>query len=349
MRLTVALWIATIAVVTAGGSQEIPRAALSGVIAALLADGRISLMDVATGQQLAEYVAAPHPRDALTDGRLARAASGDEVFAVLPDHDGRVVVGLNVRTLRGRTVGRLPADTYRGLAVGSRTGRIFAFRSVGPTVEALDANTGEHHTLFTFQTGRDVSSGAVSVDERRIYVAYHGRGTGIDWFDLKDQGWQHGAYVASHGDFAVIGNLLLAATGGPAILEVNDTGKVVRSLNTALADVHLMEFAVDPDRRIIYAAGDCMHVGGGGLTATPWPQAGELPARVLAPLRAFTVCGSRISLGPAGTWVAVVRTVEADVPRASRAGTVLVVDTGTGMVLQRLGTSSDVLDVLAIR
>src|SRR5436190_2011790 len=255
MRLKVAFWISTISVVVAGGPQETPSAALSGVVAALLADGRISLMDVATGQQLAEYVAAPQPRDALTDGRLARATSGDEVFAVLPDHDGRVVVGLNVRTLRGRTIGRLPSDTYRGLAVGSRTGRVFAFRSAGPTVEVLDANTGEHHRLFTFQPDRDVS----------------------------------------------------------------------------LAGVHLMEFALDPERRIIYAAGDCMHVGGGGFTATPWPQFGELPARVLAPLRAFTVCGSRISLAPAGTWVAVVRTVENDVPRASRAGTVLIVDAGTGM------------------
>jgi hypothetical protein len=262
VRLTVALWIATTAVVVAGGPQEIPRAVPSGVIAALLADGRISLFDVATGRQLAEYVASPQPRDALTDGRLARAASGDEVFGVLPNHDGRVVAGLNIRTLSGRTVGRLPSDTYRGLAVGSRTGRIFAFRSAGPTVEMLDANTGEHHTLFTFQTDRDVSSGAVSADERRIYVGYHGRGTGIDWFDLKDQGWQHGGYVASHGDFAVTGNLLLASTGGPAILEVNDAGQVVRSLNTALAGVHLMAFALDPDRRIIYAAGDCMHVGG---------------------------------------------------------------------------------------
>src|SRR5437870_7205757 len=59
MRLKVALWIATTAVVVAGGPQKIPSAALSGVIAALLADGRISLMDVATGQQLTEYVASP--------------------------------------------------------------------------------------------------------------------------------------------------------------------------------------------------------------------------------------------------------------------------------------------------
>src|SRR5262245_12526401 len=101
MRLTVAVWITTTAVVVAVGPQEIQRAAPSGVIAALLADGRISLLDVATGRQLVEYVASPQPRDALADGRLARTGSGDEVFAVLPDHDGRVVVGLNVRTLSG--------------------------------------------------------------------------------------------------------------------------------------------------------------------------------------------------------------------------------------------------------
>jgi hypothetical protein len=132
MRFTTALWIATAAVAFAGGPwQEIQLATPSGVIAALLADGRLTLLDVATGRQLAEYVASPQPREALSSGRLARAASGDDVFAVLPGHGGPVVAGLNVRTLIGRTVGRLPPDTYPGLAVGSRTGRIFAFRSLG--------------------------------------------------------------------------------------------------------------------------------------------------------------------------------------------------------------------------
>lgn len=110
-----------------------------------------------------------------------------------------------------------------------------------------------------------------------------------------------------------------------------------------------MDFAPDPDRRIIYAAGDCMHAGAGGFTATPWPQSGALPARVLVPPRNMTVCGSRISVGPSGKWLALVRTVESETPRASRPGSVLIVDVETGKVLTRLATSSDVLDVLVIR
>lgn len=89
-------------------------------------------------------------------------------------------------------------------------------------VEVLDATTGEGRNLFTFPPNRVVISGAVSADERRVYFSYHGggivRGTGLEWFDLKEQGWQRGSWVASHGDFAVMGNVVLAATGSQEIL-----------------------------------------------------------------------------------------------------------------------------------
>lgn len=354
MRLMIPLWIAAAVAFASGPQQEIQPVAPSGVIAALLADGRIMLLDVATGRPLADYTASSQPRETFSGGRLARAAAGDEVFAVLPGNDGPVVAGLNVRTLTGRTVGRLPADKYRGLAVGRRTGRIFAFRSLGAKVEVLDAATGEGRNLFTFAPDRVVLSGAISADEQRVYISYHADGahapgTGIEWFDLKEQGWQRGSWVSSHGDFAVVGNVLLAATGDSEILEVNDAAEVVRSVDTGFSDFHLMEFAVDPERRIVYAAGDCIHVGAGGLTATPWPQSGALPTRILSPLHNSAVCGNHISLEPAGKWMAIVRRVLVRNSPTPQSRTVMIVDSGTGKVLQQLTTSSDVIDVLAIR
>jgi hypothetical protein len=214
------------------------------------------------------------------------------------------------------------------------------------TVEVVDAKTGEHQTLFTVPNDKDVMAGAISPDERRVYVSYHGRGTGIDGFELTEKGWVSRLYIASHGDFAVVGNVILATTGSGGILEVNDTTRgVERSLNTGLSS-HLMDFALDPDRRIIYAAGDCMHVNAGGFTATPWPIAGEAQPPV-APLKSFSVCGGRISVAPGGKWVAVVQTFET--LGGPRSGSVQIVDTETGLVLQTLKTESEILDALVIR
>jgi hypothetical protein len=305
----------------------------------------MTLIDMATGRQLAESVT-PNRSRALITGRLARATSGDEVFAVLNEGDMAVIGALNTRTFAEREVAQLPLDSYPALAVGSRTGRLFAFRSAGATVVVVDAKTGEQRTLLAFLSGQEVYSGAVSADERRIYVSYHGNATGIDWFDLTGEEWRPGGHLMSHGGFALVGETLLAASGDPSIAEVDATGRTLRTFDTALYGNHLMEFAVDSQRRIIYAAGPCDYAG--GFSATPWPRSGAAPTRVLVPARDYSVCGARISLEPNGQWVAIASRDDV-VPRASRAGSVLIVDTRTGIVVQRLATSSDVVDVLAVR
>lgn len=106
-----------------------------------------------------------------------------------------------------------------------------------------------------------------------------------------------------------------------------------------------MEFAVDSQRRTIYAVGSCGYTG--GFSATPLPPTGTTPTRMLVPVRDYSVCGERISVGPAGTWVAVA-SLDDTLPRASRPGSVLIVDTRTGIVVQRWSTTSDVVDVLTI-
>jgi hypothetical protein len=106
-----------------------------------------------------------------------------------------------------------------------------------------------------------------------------------------------------------------------------------------------MEFSVDRKRGKIYAVGSCGYTG--GFSVTPWPS-GNAPTRVLVPVRDYSVCGERISVAPDGSWVAVAA-LEDSMPVASRPGTVLILDTRSGAVIHQLATSSDAVDVLAVR
>lgn len=45
------------------------------------------------------------------------------------------------------------------------------------------------------------------------------RRTGIDWFDLTDQGWRPSVYLRSHGGLALVEGTLLDATGEPDTAE----------------------------------------------------------------------------------------------------------------------------------
>jgi hypothetical protein len=104
--------------------------------------------------------------------------------------------------------------------------------------------------------------GALSPDERRLVLSYHGRDTtGADLFRVSGQGispagradrpgrtdigWAHGA-VAS------VGRRFLAATGSDRLLEFDRTGRVTRRLPVRAEKAHLMDFAVDADRRLAY-------------------------------------------------------------------------------------------------
>jgi hypothetical protein len=320
----------------------------AGVVAALLEEGRIVFIDVANGATLAEYPErAVPPGHALSAGRLARAPKRDEVLGILSEETGAFVIGIHARTFAARRIGRLPSGRYPGLAVGEKTGRIFAFSDAGVTVYALVGEGAEPQLLLRTDLARDVYAGAVSADERRLYVSYHGRGTGVHWFDLTDDGWRSGGYVQTHGNFALAAGRLLAATGDPAIVEFDLDGRFRSQVNTGLENSHLMEFAVDEPRHTIYAVGSCGYTG--GFSVSQWPGAG-FTGRLLVPPRDYSVCGERVSIAPAGDWLAVAWRAEPSPPGVgSSAGRLLVVDTRTGSVLQRVPTSSTVVDVLAVR
>jgi DNA-binding beta-propeller fold protein YncE len=342
---------------TATGHVQTSTPGATGTAIALLADGTILAIDVASGSILADHVRSDGPRSELKVGRLAHVPGTDRVFAMLPDGTAAsLLAAFDLRTLLLQIVGRLPADQYPGLAVGPRTGRIYAFGSVGSTVLVIDPADGQILRRYSDGSDRTVFSGAVSADERRIYVSYHGNASGVHGFDLADGAsgtWRHAISIESHGHFAVVGDTILAATGDQALTHLDRTGRPLGSVPTHLHGNHLMEFALDAKRRI-FAVGSCLYNGGFSRTSL---EPGAVP-RVLVPVGRgarrrpvphFEVCGERISAPPDGTWIATAPLRETVWPVASRSGSILIVDTATGVVIRTIETRSEVVDVLALQ
>ena len=355
--LATAASIISLATTTATGHVQTFTASVTGTAIALLADGRILSIDVASGSIVAAHAKSDGPRSELKVGRLAHVPGTDRIFAVLPAGTAApVLAAFDLRTLSLQIVGRLPADQYPGLAVGPRTGRIYAFGSVGSTVLVLDAADGQILRRYSDGSDRTVFSGAVSADERRIYVSYHGNASGVHGFDVADDAgatWRQAISIVSHGHFALVGDTILAATGDQALIHLNRTGRPIRSVPTHLHGNHLMEFALDAKQRI-FAVGSCLYNGGFSRTSL---ESGAVP-RVLVPVGPgarrrpvphFEVCGERISAPPDGTWIATAPLRETVWPVASRSGSILIVDAATGVVIRTIETTSEVVDVLALQ
>lgn len=349
--LLVALLAATEITIANAPPGSAPRQ-LSGQVIALLAEGKIIAVDVASGEIVAERVASTQPRYELRYGRLARRPPAyDEIFAVLPDGTAPVLTAFHLKTRALRRVAQLPAGEYRGLAVGAATGRVYAFGEMDSFVLVVDPATGTVLQRLSDGTGRDNYSGAVSPDERRIFVSYHGNASGVGVFDVAGDKWRYVTTIRSHGNFVVVGDTVLAATGDQTIIEVDHKGQKLREIPTLLHGNHLMEFALDYKRRI-YAVGSCMYAGGFSRTE---PGAGTHvmipvgPGDGRLPRPVFEVCGERISVTADGALVAVAPLRTAVTPSASRPGTILVLGGISGALFRTIKTSSEAVDVLAIR
>lgn len=223
--------------------------------------------------------------------------------------------------------------------------------------------------------GWDVYQGAVSADERRIYLSYHGEKiTGIDWFDLDASGlhrckpplpvFPSSGCIPAHGGFVLHGNDLLAATGTNVILDVGPDGVIRRAFDTKLNRNHLMEFTVDAASNRLYAVGSCGDAGGlsavdlsgGGILTTPtsegdwrWRATPEPSAiRVLVlpePGIADTSepCGQRIVIAPSGQLV--IAHLPLPDPHLGIPGALQFVDPTTGRVTRSVVTPAEPLDV----
>lgn len=279
---------------------------------------------------------------ALVRGKRQQVAVIDRAGAVLDRHD-------------------LPGGvTWRRLAVGPRTGRLYLAGNVagkrrnelgqvelGVRLLVLSP-VGERLAFERIRrvAGRDwyVDRLTVAGDESSLLVAYHGTDTtGADLVRLDpirtcaDATPSWGACLAkSHGRAQWIDDAILAATGEPALALLDTSGRVVRRLETGLRDVHLMEFT--PASDVAYAFGNC--VQGAGLARVP--LAGGTSHVLIR-----DVCGDNAALLDDFTIVLGRRSSEDPYGRASDAGLDFV-DLQERKVERSVPLPEDPADMLAI-
>jgi hypothetical protein len=363
------------------------------VVFALLADNRLLAVRARDGAVVAEHQLAPTPLPLMGTGHyLALSNDGRLLFVLTPgalDTAPRVAV-IEVATATVRATYSLsPEDgDYHNLAVGPRTGRLYLFgnrdeQSPSPpgrprpgrarlqvVVTVLDPQSGAVQPFWTARVADGyewlVYQGAVSDDERELFISYHGAdASGIDWFTVADDGLRrcpaparHGAgCIMAHGAFRLYGDGLLVSGGDTkTILEVDRTGTVRRGFDIGLPHSHLMEFVLDAGARRLYTVGYCGYLGGfsaldldGGGWPTPSATPGTwrwlatpAPPRVLQSDQAL--CGSRLALGPVPLLVVATNILAA--PNAQHPGALLFVDTRSGTIIRKVETPSEPADVL---
>lgn len=354
-------------------------------IFALLADNRLLVIRPRLGTVIEEHVLAAPPSPAFlisTGHYLSTSMDGTTLYALVTGNeqtpDGITVIQTGTRKM----LARYPltgSGVYHSLAVGPSTGRLYLFGTrLGATVvTVLDPKTGAVREEWTARPADGhtwlVYQGAVSPDERQLFISYHGINTsGIDWFTRTDAGLQRcsspptaqpgQACLTAHGGFVLDQATLLVATGTSVVLRITTTDMVLGGWDTQLVGNHVMDFAVDPAARMLYAVGSCGYQPGFSAVRladarVPTPSgAGEwswsrtpIPPQVLivvppqeGPLHGL-LCGERLAVSREGIIVA---SLPQPVPRLGTPGAVLVVDPTSGQVLRSIATSSEPLDVL---
>jgi hypothetical protein len=252
------------------------------------------------------------------------------------------------------------AVTWRRLAVGPRTGRLYLAGDVAGErrneLGHVELNVrllvlspdGERlsHERIREAVGHDwyVSWLTVAEDETSVLVTYHGSDTtGADIVRLdpvrpcRDRTPESGACLArNHGRAQWIDDGILAATGQPALAILDATGHVVRELPTGLRDVHLMQFKLAGD--IAYAFGNCLQ--GAGLARVPLE-------RGRSHLLVRDACGDTATLLDDSTLVLGGRWNRDPYGRGSDAR-LLFVDLEAGKVQRSVRLPEDPADVLAL-
>ncbi len=365
LSVLLALWSPIVALTSSPGSA-------GSIVFALLADGHLLAVRAANGTVMATrtLTTAPIPTDLLAAGHyLARSSDGRTLYALVPG-DPAYLASVDVATARVQMRYPLARGLLaRSLAIGPTTGHLYVFGNrpepattpFGTPVEdvvvqVLDPRNGRlvAHWTARHADGHDwyVYQGDVDHDERHLFISYHGPDTtGIDRFTMDRSGLRRCTSASpsthhigsgcfhTHGGFTLFGNDILAATGTPLIPEMNQTGRIVRRLDTRLTGNHLMEFVVDDKADRLIAVGPCGYTGGMSIVALARGQ-----TRVLvSPQPDNAICGERFVRGPAHLLV-VGKTAEM-VPQRGLPGALLFVDVQTGRLRRTVETPAEPLDV----
>lgn len=348
----------------------------AGTIVTLLRNGHILLINALDGKALSEYTSQTSAVTPAFGGPFITLGRTGTTLFVLVQHGGNEsaeVVAIDVASLTFRKFARAPGGVqYGSISVGARTDRIFLGSATSDRIVAINGN-GEK-TPQVWETHLDRSfdwlayRGVVSADEQRFYFSYHGglsrnvltgeEGAptgGVDWFDIHgdvakrcgEPTRARNGCLGGHGRFELLATGLLVATGSKMVLDIDMDGRSRRSYDT-MREEHLMDFATDAERHLLFAVGTC--INGGGFTATALARddmrTGAAPAaRTGKPGSVSSsdaeVCGDRIVAGKSKEWVAVARAGQSG-------GEILVVDARTGSRRRTIATSSGVADLYVL-
>jgi hypothetical protein len=348
---------------------------ISGVrVFSLLADRRLLALSADTGK--VEMSTALGPKSPTPQVGRFLALSGDArtLYVLVPwtRSARQVVTAVDPAGLQIRARFRLPRGVaYRSLVAGSKSGRLYVAgnRPAGkdapaPSDAVVTVLDPASRTVLSTWTVRNadghfwwVLDTAVSEDERRLYVSYHGGcdaesdlcTTGADRLDIRGkrasrcqgQPYPHsGCLGRVHGQVATYQGGVVAATGEGPIIHVDGRGRLARAWKTEIPGNHLMQFALDRMRRLVYAIGSCGYRGGlsrielatGTARVTGYPSG--------------DICGERIVLGPGS--LIVVASNPTPVPQGGRS-TVLLVDASTGDLIRSVATPVESLDLVSVR
>ena len=330
--------------------RQADRASVSEgpAIVALLTDRSLVRVATTTGAVLARMRIGPRSSPPNSGRFLALTPDGGTLFVLTPGAASvaQVVAVVDPEMLQVRSRISVPAEIiFRALVVGPASGRLYLFgnrpvargRGAEDAVIAIvDPTRSADIRTWTIRDaeGHDwwVFDAAVSGDESRLYVSYHGGcsenfalcTSGADWLDA-DGGEltrcrrpslpANGCISRVHGSVEVVGNRFLATTGAAPILEIRGA-RIARRWKTRLAGNHVMEFAVDSMRDQAYVVGQCYYVGGVSLIDIKSDQ-----TRVVT----RDVCGDRVAVGD--DLVAVAEQFQA-APQAVRSRIALISRTG---------------------
>lgn len=323
LRLAVALSLLACQHTTAPASQShsaapSPPAAKVSVLA-LGYENDLVEFDLNTGRPLRRQAlgARPSAASSVVPGHyLAFSSDGQTVYGLIRRSDqAAAVVALDRRTLARRWSTELPAQAGqpRALAVGLRTGTVFAFtnntvgpgiQGFGPRAEAVVSELDSGGTLraSVVVRGPDLASsasedwfildGLVNADETRLYASFHNQG--LFDFDLTLSGpiprCSGQMCLDAHGDVALWNGSILTATGSRELHLISTKGVLQATFDTQLDRNHLMAFALDPVAQFAYAIGSCEYVP--GMTSINL-KTGE-PRVIVLQAASSQPCGDRV-------------------------------------------------------
>ena len=348
----------------ASNPSSSPAPSSRPTVVALLADNQLVTLSADAAKIVQALRLGPAPGFAQTQGRFMALtqASSSRAVVLVPGvgPGGDHLVFIDLTTLRIAAQRNAPDDnvSYRSLAVGAKTGRIYLFgnRAVGPDAGPAHGSPSDAIVTVLDPIGESTISswtvrpsagfnwyifrGAVSADERQLFISYHGPDTtGMDIVSITAQGFHRcqplqspdSACVPIHGDFEVFGDGFLAATGSAEVVQLHSSGQVTRRFDTKLENNHLMEFAVDEATHLLYAPGSCLYEA--GLSSVNLTS-GE--ARFIDRLGG-PVCAERIVI--AGQTLILLQ---------ARPTGVLFVDRQSGTVRRQVATPAEPIDALVI-